>query len=257
MLQVISTRIVQVIWRCAVLFVILAASCSIADVSWFWDGIFEAAKALLTVWWLFPLMLLPIIPELALKLWQIHMYSKAGLPEIDHMTGRQFEEWLATFFKGRGYDVTLTPEQGDYGADLVLRKGSVKTVVQAKRWKGNVGVSAVQEITAARGYYRADNAMVVTNSFFTKEATELAKRNHVVLWNRNKLKDEILAEQAKRTTANNQPFAGRVSAVKAAEESMGRSQVPWDAHQQAPGQGTRRSVPWGRAKLPRRDASGR
>ncbi len=190
---------------------VTVAEPTIIDARWFWDGIFVALKALLTIWWVFPLMLIPMIPDIVLRLWEIRMYAKAGLPEIDRMTGRQFEEWLARFFRGRGYDVTLTPEQGDYGADLILKKGPVTTVVQAKRWSGKVRVSAIQEITAAKGYYRADGAMVVTNSFFTKEAVELARRNNIMLWNRNKLKDEILAEQAKKAAARNQASAKRVA----------------------------------------------
>jgi len=248
----------KVIRRCVLLCFMLAdPGFSPADVSWFWNGIFEAAKALLVVWWLFPLLLLPIIPDLVLKLWQTHMYSKAGLPEIDRMTGRQFEEWLTGFFKGQGYDVRLTPEQGDYGADLVLKKGTVKTVVQAKRWKGNVGVSAVQEITAARGYYKADSAMVVTNSFFTKEARELAKRNNVVLWNRNDLKDEILAEQAKKAAANGQSSVGRAYGVEAAKGSTSRPEVTRGAEKQAPARRVSRSVPAGRARILRRGPYGR
>lgn len=179
---------------------VAAPEYTIIDIRWFWDGIVQAAKGMLMIWWVFALALIPVIPDLVLRLWELHMYSKAGLPEIDRMTGRQFEEWLARFFRSRGYEVTLTPEQGDYGADLILRKGPVRTVVQAKRWGGKVGVSAIQEITAAKGYYGANGAMVVTNSFFTKEAIELARRNNVVLWDRNKLTDEILAEQAKRAT---------------------------------------------------------
>ncbi len=39
----------------------------------------------------------------------------------------------------------LTPETGDYGADLVLSKDGRKIVVQAKRWKNVVGIEAVQQ----------------------------------------------------------------------------------------------------------------
>ncbi|MBE3519181.1 MAG: restriction endonuclease [Firmicutes bacterium] len=122
-------------------------------------------------------------------------------------------------------------EHGDYGADLILGKGPVTTVVQANRWSGKVRVSAIQEITAAQGY-GAGSAMVVTNSFFAKEAIELARTNNVVLWNRNKIKDEVLAEQAQRATARNQSSAKRVT-VKSVGKPVVHSPAPSNVGQRA------------------------
>ena len=79
----------------------------------------------------------------------------------------------------------------DYGADLVMKKHGKVTVVQAKRYKNTVGNSAVQEIVAAKAYYKADKCMVVTNSYFSKNAKNLAKSNHVELWDRDSLKNKF------------------------------------------------------------------
>lgn len=65
--------------------------------------------------------------------------NQAGMPEIDKMTGREFERWLTNFFRAKGYRVELTPGQGDWGADLILVGPQGRTAVQAKRWNGNVG----------------------------------------------------------------------------------------------------------------------
>ncbi len=80
-----------------------------------------------------------------------------------------------------------TRAHGDYGADLVLEKDGVRTVVQAKRWTKNVGVKAIQEAVAAKPIYRCEHAMVVTNRYFTEQARRLAKANGVRLWNRDEL----------------------------------------------------------------------
>ena len=209
---------------------VTVAEPTIIDARWFWDGIFVALKALLTIWWVFPNADSRDTRHGSEVVGDTHVCERSA--EIDRMTGRQFEEWLARFFS-RGYDVALTPEQGDYGADLILKKGPVTTVVQAKRWSGKVGVSAIQEITAAKGYYKADSAMVVTNSFFTKEAIELARRNNVVLWDRKKLTDEILAEQAKKAAARNQSSTKRV-AVKSVGKTMVHAPRPSDVGRRAP-----------------------
>jgi HJR/Mrr/RecB family endonuclease len=48
-----------------------------------------------------------------------------------------------------GYRVEQTKLSGDQGADLVVIKLGEKTVIQAKRYGGKIGNSAVQEIMAA------------------------------------------------------------------------------------------------------------
>jgi restriction system protein len=105
-----------------------------------------------------------------------------GSAAVHQMDGASFERYLEALFRNQGYQVERTPYQGDYGADLILCRDGTRTVVQAKRSAGNVGVKAVQEAVAARGYYGAHRAMVVTNSSFTRRAQELARANGVTLW---------------------------------------------------------------------------
>ncbi len=115
-------------------------------------------------------------------------FFDSGMKQIDEMSGVMFESLLFEYFKAIGYKGYLTPVEADYGADLVLKKDSIKYVVQAKRWKDDkVGVEAVQQVVGAIGYYSADKALVITSSLFTKNAKQLAKSNNVELWDRNKL----------------------------------------------------------------------
>ncbi|MFV8830520.1 restriction endonuclease [Alkalihalobacterium sp. APHAB7] len=107
---------------------------------------------------------------------------------FDKMNGHEFEHFLAPLFRKQGYIVEVTRGSGDFGADLVLRnmKGK-KTVVQAKRYSSNIGVSAIQEIVAAKPMYKATNAIVVSNRYFTPAAEKLAKANGVKLIDRDEL----------------------------------------------------------------------
>lgn len=116
---------------------------------------------------------------------------KASMKKVDSMSGEEFEDFLQVHFSKQGYKASLTPKTADYGADLVLKKNKEKIVVQAKRWKNRVGVEAVQQAVASTAYYKADRAMVVTNSYFTENAKALAKANKVELWDRNSLVDLI------------------------------------------------------------------
>lgn len=106
--------------------------------------------------------------------------------KIDKMTGEEFERFLMSLFKRMGYKVKGTPITNDYGADLILTKEN-KTVIQAKRYKNNVGIRAVQEVISAREFYKADEAWVVTNNYFTPQARNLAHKTGVKLVDRKDL----------------------------------------------------------------------
>ena len=117
---------------------------------------------------------------------------KAGIKEIDAMSGEEFEQYLGHLFKKRGFKVSYTKASGDYGADLILEDREEIIVVQAKRYSGSVGVKAVQEIVGALKMYDATQAWVATNSYFTKQAEKLAITNDVYLIDRDELIDMIL-----------------------------------------------------------------
>lgn len=121
-------------------------------------------------------------------------YYFMKLKKIDKMSGRGFEQYLKAQFERLRYRVVLTEASNDYGADLILKRGGKKIVVQAKRYDKNVGIAAVQEVIGAVAYYDADEAMVVTNQYFTKNAYNLARQNNVTLWTRKELKEKMGAK---------------------------------------------------------------
>jgi restriction system protein len=111
--------------------------------------------------------------------------------DIDRMDGLEFEKLLKPLFERQGYIAEVTQGSGDYGADLILWKGTKKYVVQAKRYSSNMGVSAVQQVVGAIKYYKASGAMVVTNQYFTPAAINLAKSNGVRLIDREALAEMV------------------------------------------------------------------
>lgn len=113
--------------------------------------------------------------------------KESGIYDVDMMDGIQFEYYLVELFKSHGYSVKKTSDSNDFGADLYLKKDNKKIVVQAKRYKGNVGIKAVQEIIGAKSYYDTDEAWVITNSHYTKSAKELAAKSGVRLLDRSDL----------------------------------------------------------------------
>lgn len=91
---------------------------------------------------------------------------KITLRDIDKMTGFEFEHYLYVFFSvfwdGETY---MTKQSGDYGADLFLiDEDGEKIVIQAKRLSDKLGLTAVQEVYAAKAYYGANRAIIVTST---------------------------------------------------------------------------------------------
>lgn len=104
--------------------------------------------------------------------------------------GYMFEEDIAYLLKCLGYtNVEVTPPTGDFGVDILAEKNGISYAIQCKKYSGRVGVDAVQQVLAGKGYYKSDIGVVVTNSYFTQQAIELAKAVNIELWDNDKLNE--------------------------------------------------------------------
>lgn len=111
--------------------------------------------------------------------------------DFSNLSGHEFEEYVQKLFELLGYATIRMPLTGDQGADLIISREGIKTAVQIKKYDGSVSNKAIQEIVAAKIYYKADKAMAVTNSSFTSGAIDLALANDVELWDGQKLERTI------------------------------------------------------------------
>jgi len=118
-------------------------------------------------------------------------YINSDIKHVDTLNGIEFERYLKAHFTRKGYKVYLTPPQGDYGVDLVIEKHGERIAVQAKRYNHEAGYKvnykAVQEVAAGKALYQCKKGLVITNSFFTESAKDLAKYNNIELWDRKEL----------------------------------------------------------------------
>lgn len=136
-----------------------------------------------------------VIIKAVSKILTRNKYIAKRYSEVDKMNGEEFELFLKAHFEKQGYSVKTTPKTNDYGVDLVCSKGNSKMVIQAKRYNGKVGIGAVQQIVGGMKYYSCNIGVVATNSYFTSNAWELAKRSNVLLWDRNKLTELLNIEK--------------------------------------------------------------
>jgi HJR/Mrr/RecB family endonuclease len=131
--------------------------------------------------------------------WQL-LYGSLHIDELKKLSGKEFEDYLAVLFKNHGYQVKTTPSTGDYGADLILNKDQHLIAVQAKCYRGSVGVSAVQEALSGMAYYSCHSAWVVTTGNYTVNAIELARQSKVKLLDSHELGKLIV--QTQKPTSN-------------------------------------------------------
>ena len=93
---------------------------------------------------------------------------------------RRFEELIAELFERRGFTVSLTPATRDGGVDLYALTrddlGSHLYIVECKRYAANrkVGVEAVRGLYAMTEVKNATKGLLVTTSYFSKEAVAFA-----------------------------------------------------------------------------------
>lgn len=154
-------------------------------------GIVTSKPVLVVISLVISYFLLKFAIKRLLKKMKQNRYLRSNLGKVDKMTGPEFEEYLAAHFDNLGYKVEHIGQTGDYGADLILYRDGVSIVVQAKRYQDKVGVKAVQEVISAKEYYECDSAMVVTNSYFTPNAIQMATQCNVELWDREDIRKEF------------------------------------------------------------------
>lgn len=107
--------------------------------------------------------------------------------KLDAMNGYEFEQFVAKLFSNMGYSTEVTKKSGDQGVDVIAKSDFQTLAIQAKNHTSIISNSAIQEIVAAKVPSKADKAVVVATSDFTKSAKDLARANKVKLVNRKEL----------------------------------------------------------------------
>ena len=131
-------------------------------------------------------------------------------------------------------DVRNIDGAGDEGGDILATRGGFRWVFQSK-WKasGTVSNEAVKQVDAAKAFYSADRAVVVTNARLSRKAREHRERLlnvgvRVDFWDHDalaKFAAEILPEYvpARYTPYNFQSAA--IESAKSSLDATGRSLI--------------------------------
>lgn len=108
----------------------------------------------------------------------MHEYNKEVC-----VSGEDYEKYVASQLRKQGYhSVKITKASGDHGADIIAyAPDGVKCAIQCKYYSKPVGNKAIQEALAGAVFYECNRAIVITNTTFTKQAIEEAKKIGVKL----------------------------------------------------------------------------
>lgn len=116
----------------------------------------------------------------------------------DKMDGHTFEYYCAELLRKNGYrNVEVTKASGDQGIDIIAYKNGIKYGIQCKCYSSNIGNKAVQEVFAGIKFYDCKVGIVMTNRYYTASAKELAAKNGIILYDRDKLNDLIYKSKKK------------------------------------------------------------
>ena len=115
------------------------------------------------------------------------------IDEVDNdMDGFDFEKYTGKLLKANGFTkVEVTQCSSDFGVDVIAYKDDIKYAIQCKKYSSPVGIKAVQEVIGSKAMNDCHVAVVLTNNTFTKSAKEIAEKNNVLLWGRDKLVELI------------------------------------------------------------------
>ncbi len=98
-------------------------------------------------------------------------------------SGTEYEKWCAGDLAKHGFRaIELTKATGDQGVDIIAYKHHRKYGIQCKFYDTPVGNSSAQEAYAGAAFYGCDQAAVMTNTTFTRGASQLAAETDVLLW---------------------------------------------------------------------------
>lgn len=107
--------------------------------------------------------------------------------------GSDFEYFCSDLLRENGFEnVIVTPKSNDFGVDITAEtKDHVKYAFQCKFYSSTLNNTPIQEVSAGMYYYNCHVGVVITNSKFTQNAKELARKANVLLWDSDKLSDLI------------------------------------------------------------------
>lgn len=112
---------------------------------------------------------------------ELKQYFNEHPERLYDLSPRKFEELIASILEDLGFDVELTQATRDGGSDIIayIRNAVCEylTLVECKKYAADhkVGVGVIREVSGVHHLKRASKSLIVTTSFFSKDAIKEAQ----------------------------------------------------------------------------------
>lgn len=112
---------------------------------------------------------------------EIKKYFKKHPEKLYDLSPRKFEELIASVLQDFGFDVELTKATRDGGRDIIAsirtKVTTFLTYVECKRYNpdNKIDVGLIREVIGVHSIHKPAKSIIVTTSFFTKDAIKEAK----------------------------------------------------------------------------------
>jgi restriction system protein len=132
-----------------------------------------------------------------------HLAALADPRELAALSPRRFEAACADLFRELGWRADLTRASFDEGADIMLRRGVERGVVQCKHYPyGRVGNAVVRDLLGTMKDFGASRGFLVTSGAFSGPAMEVARRHpDLTLWSGEDLRKLATGIAARRAAS--------------------------------------------------------
>lgn len=117
------------------------------------------------------------LTDISLPIELVRSYLCAKYVDRFDVHPRLFEQVVASVFGDFGYSAEVTAYSGDFGIDVILRKGDEQIGVQVKRYKNTIGVDQVRELLGALVLGGLTRGMFVTTSGYQRGVPGTAERS--------------------------------------------------------------------------------
>jgi hypothetical protein len=101
---------------------------------------------------------------------------------------RTFEHEIGLLVEAFGYTVEVTPGTNDFGADVIAVKRGRRVAIQCKLYSSaRIGHPVIINLSGAKAYYGAEEAICIATSVFTKQARVTAEKLSIHLVDKDKM----------------------------------------------------------------------
>lgn len=108
--------------------------------------------------------------------------KQMSVERLYQLSPTDFEKYVATLFRQKGYKVALRGGTGDHGVDLELvGLDGRRAIVQCKRYQNTVGEDVVRELYGTLIHERAMRGFLVTTAEISNSAEAWAKGKPITL----------------------------------------------------------------------------